>query len=60
MALLGRGVPSCSSSITEGAVRATMASISAEPESEEVRLLLAGACLGCGMQIRSCLGAGIK
>jgi hypothetical protein len=37
-----------------GAVRATMASISAEPESGEVRLLLAGASLLCGMRAQSC------
>jgi hypothetical protein len=43
-----------------GAVRATMASMAAEPESAGVRPLLAGACLECGMQVRSCLGAGIR
>jgi hypothetical protein len=41
MALLGRGVPSPRSSRMAGVVRATMASISAEPEGDEVRLLLA-------------------
>jgi hypothetical protein len=36
-----------------GAVRATMASISAEPESADVRLFLAGAALLFGMQVQS-------
>jgi hypothetical protein len=40
MAFLGRGVLSPRSSRMAGAVRATMASISAEPESDDVRLLL--------------------
>jgi hypothetical protein len=31
-----------------------MASISVEPESDDVRLLLAGACLECAMKIRLC------
>jgi hypothetical protein len=54
---LGRGVPSLRSSRTAGAVRATMASISAEPESVEVRLFLAGAALLFGMQVQSWLDA---
>jgi hypothetical protein len=38
MAFFERGVPSPRSSRTAGAVRATMALISAEPESDEVKL----------------------
>jgi hypothetical protein len=50
MVFLERGAPSRSSSRTEGAVRATMASISAEPERGEVRLLLEElpCCAACG------------
>ena len=43
-----------------GAVRATMASISAEPESDEVRLLLAGADLLVDMRVRSCARLGCE
>jgi hypothetical protein len=50
MAFLERGAPSLRSSRTAGAVWATMASISAEPESGDVRLLRTGASLLCDMQ----------
>jgi hypothetical protein len=51
--LLERGTRSCNSSRTAGAVRATMASISAEPESRDVWPLLAETSLLCGMLVRS-------